>query len=390
MRTHAASVLLLLVAVACGSVRERNGVPEPLAHEAQVPGMPGVRILVTSGRLKMGDIDEFVGRGPALAASGRPLTMLALSGGSDDGAFGAGLLCGWSAAGDRPAFDIVTGISTGGLTAPFAFLGPDCDGKLRESFTSITAKDIYEKRSIFTILGQRDAIADSAPLARLIERTFGAGELAAVAKEYAKGRKLYIGTTHMDADCGAVWDMGAIASSGHPGALALFRKIMLASASIPIAFPPVYFDVEAGGKRYEELHADGGMVAQVFGAAYFDALLRRQGKDATGAFYLVRNSRILPRYSVVTPKMSSLGGRAIGSLIRMQGIGDILRNYQFAMEAHVAFHLAYIPEEFEVRSKESFDKTYMNALFDWAFARAKAGYPWLKEPVGMGAATQPD
>ena len=65
--------------------------------------------------------------------------FLAISGGGDDGAFGAGLLAGWSARGDRPVFGLVTGVSTGALSAPFAFLGGEYDAKLKQKPVSYLA-----------------------------------------------------------------------------------------------------------------------------------------------------------------------------------------------------------------------------------------------------------
>jgi hypothetical protein len=134
------------------------------------------------------------------------------------------------------------------------------------------------------------------------------------------------------------------------------------------------------------MHADGGMETQVFGAGCLIPLLDRQGKERKGAVYLIRNSRVTPKYREITPKLANIGGRAIGTLIRMQGVGDILRNYQFAMDAGVDFRLAYIPEEFQAPTEGPFDPKYMNALFDFAFARAKAGYPWDEMPAGVGVA----
>ncbi|MCU0725182.1 MAG: patatin-like phospholipase family protein [Planctomycetes bacterium] len=381
---HLTSLLLLLLLVACGSVHERNAVPEPLAREAVIPGIPGARILFEAGRDDLASLTAFLSKEPQAAVAGRHLHLLAVSGGGDNGAFGAGILCGWTERKDRPEFDIVTGISTGGLTAPFAFLGSTYDARLRESFTTITADDIYESRGIFSILGHRDAVADSEPLVRMIEKVFTAEDLVAVAREHARGRRLYIGTTYMDGDCLAIWDMGAIAASGQPGALDLFRKVMLASASIPIAFPPVYFDVEAGDRIFEEMHADGGMATQVFGAGFLGPMLARQGAGRQGTVYVIRNATLTPKYEAVPARMASLGGRAISSLIRMQGIGDLLRNHRFTSEEGVGFRLAYIPGEFNAPKTGEFDQSYMNALFDFAYARARTGYPWHTNVSSLG------
>ena len=169
---------------------------------------------------------------------------LALSGGGQDGAFGAGILCGWTEAGTRPQFKLVTGISTGALMAPFAFLGPAYDHVLKEAYTTISDKDVYKAHKPLAILlslvniKPLPALTENKPMEELVARLVDDKVLAEVAREHRKGRRLLIGTTQMDAQRLVIWNMGAIANSGNPQALALFRKIMVASASIPAFFPP--------------------------------------------------------------------------------------------------------------------------------------------------------
>ena len=240
---------LMILLQGCATLKPRNPVPQDLESEVHVPGMPGVRA--------WGDEVSEVFTAFALesikqekAALGKDFTkkpahFLALSGGGDDGAFGAGVLCGWTAHGDRPQFKLVTGISTGALIAPFAFLGSSYDDTLRHLYTSITSEDIFRMKSLLTVLW-RDSIADTAPLARQLEHYVDEALLAEVAAEHKKGRRLIIGTTQLDAQRLVLWNMGAIAASGDPEAIKLFRKIMLTSASIPAAFPPQYIRVEQG------------------------------------------------------------------------------------------------------------------------------------------------
>ena len=189
--------------------------------------------------------------------------FLALSGGSDDGAFGAGLLIGWTAAGTRPEFKLVTGVSTGALIAPFAFLGPSRDAQLREVYTAIGPKDVFSRRDLAS-LPWDDALSDTRPLYKLISRYADEGMMADIAREYRRGRLLLIGTTNLDVMRPVIWNIGAIAASGKPGALELIRHILLASASVPALFPPVLIEVEQGGPRFQEMHVDGGAVAQLF------------------------------------------------------------------------------------------------------------------------------
>ena len=182
----------------------------------------------------------------------RTYPALTLSGGGANGAYGAGLLNGWSEEGSRPVFKIVTGVSTGALIAPMVFLGSEYDGKLKEFYTTISSKDIFKKKGILGIIGG-NSLASTKPLAHRIAKGVDESFLQAVADAHSQGRRLYIGTTNLDSQRLVVWDMGAIASSGDKGALELFRKIMLASASIPVIFPPVYIDVEADHPMAEDI-----------------------------------------------------------------------------------------------------------------------------------------
>ena len=323
-------IILALLLQGCATLRPRNPLPEDLESKVQVPGMPAVRA--------WGDEVSEVFTEFALesvkqekAALGKdfvkkPAVFLALSGGGDDGAFGAGVLCGWTAHGDRPQFKLVTGISTGALIAPFAFLGSSYDDTLRYLYTGITSKDIFRMKSLLTVLW-RDSIADTQPLAKMLDRYVDEAMLAEVAAAHKKGRRLIIGTTQLDAQRLVLWDMGAIAASGDPEAIKLFRKIMLTSASIPGAFPPQYIKVEADGKFYEEMHVDGGTTAEV--VLYETALkpmTQLAGTDEAlrgrpRFLYIIRNSQVKPEWENVKPRVAPIAGRAIGTLIKTQGVG---------------------------------------------------------------------
>jgi len=314
-----------------------------------------------------------------------PVVFLALSGGGYNGAFGAGVLCGWSATGTRPRFKLVTGISTGALIAPFAFLGSEYDSELK-IYTMVTKEEIYRKKSLITALW-RDSLADTKPLADLLAKYFDESMLQAIAAEHKKGRRLFIGTTQFDAQRLVIWDMGAIAASGHPEALKLFRKILLASASIPGAFPPQYIKVEAGGRQYEEIHIDGGVMAQVI--LYEDALkpfgkienkMHILSPHRKRSLYIIRNGRIKPDWEKVRPRLVPITARSIKTLIKTQSVGDLYRLYAFALRDGIDYNLAAIPRDFPPAPKEIFDKDYMNKVFDAAYEMAKKGYPWQKHP----------
>lgn len=402
-KTPILAVLLaacVLLAQGCASLGRIPAVPAPDTTRAEIPGVPNARYWVH------GDLEPFVRDAFASAQREKaylqrighqgplpPVNFLAVSGGGDDGAFGAGLLVGWSAAGTRPEFKGVTGISTGALIAPFAFLGAEGDATLREVYTAIGPKDVLKPRGILAALTS-DGLADNAPLYGLISQKVNADFLKRIAREYQeKGRLLLIGTTNLDARRPVIWNMGAIASSPDPRALDLFRTIMLASAAIPGAFPPVMIDVEVDGKPYQEMHVDGGAMAQVFlyPPRMFD-LARQQGikiPQRARSVYIIRNARLDPDWASVDRVTLSIAGRAISSLIQTQGLGDLYRIYLTARQDGLDYNLAFIGADFNAEHKEDFDTAYMRALFDYGYRLARTGYPWQKAPPGM-VAPKPD
>jgi predicted acylesterase/phospholipase RssA len=194
---------------------------------------------------------------------GREHDYLVLSGGGGNGAFGAGLLAGWTAHGSRPEFQIVSGVSTGALIAPFAFLGPAYDGTLRDVYTRYSTEDLVESRSLLSIV-RGDAALSTARLRALIAHYLDDAVIAAIAAEGARGRSLFVGTTNLDAGRPVVWDITRIAAHGTPAARELIYDVILASTAIPGAFPPVMIQVEAHGLRYDEMHVDGGVTSQLF------------------------------------------------------------------------------------------------------------------------------
>lgn len=313
-----------------------------------------------------------------------PVSFLAISGGGSDGAFGAGLLSGWSSAGTRPEFKVVTGVSTGALTAPFAFLGPAYDEKLRRVYTTVVSRDIFRSRGVIAGFFN-DALFDTAPLRRLMESLIDEAMMRDIAAEYQRGRLLFIGTTNLDADRGVVWNIGEIASSGEPGALKLIHDVLMASAAIPAGFPPVMIDVEAAGNRYQEMHVDGGTKSQVF--LYPPSLdlvsqFRRSGVQRERHAFVIRNARFKPDWEEVPRRTLSVARRSITALIRTQGIGDLYQIYMISRRDHVDFNLAYIPDTFQETPDDLFDPVYMTKLFELGYKKASAGVEWSKVPPG--------
>ena len=372
----------------CSTVQLRNPVPVTLQQEPQVLGLSNIRFWgddippKIEQRMRTMTKADIQTDYPALF--GRPHNYLAISGGGSNGAFGAGLLIGWTQAGGRPEFQMVTGVSTGALIAPFAFLGPAYDPVLKEVYTTISTADIMRRKSWIKII-HSDAAADSTPLLKTIQRYIGDDVIAAIAAQYRTGRRLYVGTTDLDQMRPRIWDIGAIASSGQPGSKDLVHRIMLASASIPGVFPPVRIAVEANGQTYDEMHVDGGTTSQVFvypAAMDWRRLLELLDVPGPANIYVIRNSALKPDRESVEPKLASIAGRSISSLIRTQGIGDLYLIYMISRRDGGNYRLAYIPDDFDEKSKEPFDTAYMNKLFERGYDMSKNGYPWDETPPG--------
>ena len=308
-------------------------------------------------------------------------SFLALSGGGSKGAFGAGFLNGWTDSGTRPEFKIVTGISTGALIAPLAFLGPEYDDELAESYTTIKTKDILNVEGLLgfgvlpVLLGE--SYASTEPLQDMIAEMLTPEVFDAIAREHKKGRRLYIGTTNLDAQRIMAWDMGAIASSGHPDALKLFGKVMLASASIPGAFPPVYFDVEVDGKKYDEMHVDGGTITGVFG--YGVALFTEPQSEGLCSFYVIKNGKLDVEPEQVRRHVFPISVRSFSTLMKAQSWGDMIRLYSVAEEDNVDFNYISLPYGYEAKGKEMFDPEEMKRLYDLGYSIATSDNPWQED-----------
>ncbi len=388
----------------CGSTARLAALPEKLGDHGRFAGMPEDCRVVLDG-----SNDRLFGR-IAFAALRREMeyaqrtgttvgeaNYLAISGGGENGAFGAGLLTGWTQLGTRPVFKGVTGVSTGALSAPFAFLGPDYDADLARVYTDSRAADIMTSRGLLVgLLG--DSLYDSAPLRRMIRGFVTPALLAAIAREYSeKGRLLFVATTNLDVPVGVLWNMGSIAASGHARAAELFTEILLASASIPGILPPVMFDIEMGDKRYQEMHVDGGTVAQVViyppslggddmlsdGTAtqgLVEALMRRPRR-----LFVIRNARPGADPETVPRDTMKIADRAIATLIQSQGLSDLYQLYVIAQRDGIEYNVAWIPQSFTDRLADPFDQVYMRRLYAFGRETMLNGAAWSSLPPGFNA-----
>jgi predicted acylesterase/phospholipase RssA len=369
-----------------------RGPPVPLGSttKATVLGLKNERFFPVSGAgpLESEFVAAMIGqmktRGVKSVSDMPTLQFLAISGGGENGAFGAGLLCGWTAQGTRPVFDLVTGVSTGALSAPFAFLGPEYDPQLRAVYTETNAAQILSKRRLLAAVFS-DAMADNEPLYKTISKYLDERMISAIAAAYDAGRLLLIGSTDLDAQVPVIWNIGAIAKSGHPKAVETIRRILLASAAIPGAFPPTMVDVTIDGKPYQEMHVDGGAFAQTF--LYPAALTenrnerKRRGQPVIEAnAYIIRNGRLDPEWATVERRTLGIAGRAISTMIAASGYNDVIRIYNTTQRDGIGYNLAYIGRDFDMELTEPFEPAYMRALYQYAYQKAVRGYDWAKRP----------
>jgi predicted acylesterase/phospholipase RssA len=334
------SILAIAVMAGCASAIKRNPVPESLIDVAEVRNLEDVRFW---GDAAPPNFQAWLKESRWDQMGSQSHHYLAISGGGENGAYGAGFLNGWSAAGTRPEFTIVTGISTGALLAPFAFLGPDYDDDIKAFYTEFSKDDLVERRSIFKMLSNA-SIIDNRLLREKVAQYITQELMQKIAAEYQKGRILIVGTTNLDTSRPVLWSIGRIAASGAPNALELIHDIIIASTSIGGVFPPVIISVEANGESYDEMHVDGGTVNQVFMYPLgmdFSEIKKRVGLTENPKVYVLRNAPLNPAYQVVKYSMLEVVGQSVTSLLRTQGIGDIERIY---LEARRDGRARFLPD----------------------------------------------
>lgn len=387
----------------CGVVAPHRAVPEPALNRAALKGFPdNIRYygdeaptdLTTIIQRRIGQY-QAANAGYYKAHGKYPdMSYLAISGGGDNGAFAAGLLYGWTQAGDRPEFNIVTGVSTGALIASFAFLGSEYDEELKQVYTTLNSQNIFLKTASTIIDGLTGgmALADNTPLKNMIERQITPEMFARIGAEHLKGRRLLIGTTNLEKQRSIIWDIGKLATSGAPGGVELFRKVLLASAAIPGAFRPVFVHVTADGHTYSEIHVDGGVTAQVILYPFQSVADEKRLFEEAGIarrLYVMRNAKIVPEYQMIgTPHLLALSSRSIETLIKNQGIGDLFKLYAGAKRDGIDFNLIHIPQNFAEKPQEAFDPRYMSKLFELGKGMAQTGIPWQHTPPNYSLVMQ--
>jgi hypothetical protein len=317
------------------------------------------------------------------------IIILALSGGGSRGAYGAGVLAGWTATGLRPEFDVVTGISTGALQATAAFLGSDYDSALK-AFNEVDNDDIFTSAGT-TALITKQSIYDTAPLKAMLADLLDKATIDAVATEHIKGRHLFVGTTNLDANAFTIWNMGKIAASDRPDRYQVYRDVVLASASFPVAFPPVYFPVTTEqGNTYYQMHVDGGARESIFVFTYLAELeqqLQKLGlnwdEDVDPQIYLLNNAQLFTShtYQPVQADTFSIALRSIESLSRKNAVASIYFIWSSGLVHGASISLAFIPQAYDLSKLDilEFDPVEMNRLFQFGYEQSVSDSAWVTQ-----------
>lgn len=384
MRRRAISILItgaVVLALASCVNLPRTAFTEKEQNAAEIPGMPDVRFYSDA---PLPEIMRVMNGDAMMAAAQRNggLDLLAVSGGAYDGAYGAGILNGWTKSGRRPQFVVVTGVSSGSLIAPLAFLGPDYDPQLKDAYTSGASDSIGDGTD--SLLG---VISEAGPrreaLHALVARYVDYKLLRAVAAEHRRGRRLLVVTTNLDAQRAVVWNMGAIASSGGPHALELFRDVLTASCSIPGVFEPTRIRVRGNGREFEELHVDGGVTTNVFMLP--DAMLGNADRDKIqGNMYVILNTRLTPEFQVVEAKVPDMLGRTVSTLLKAHTKMTVLASMEFAQSAGMGYNLTHMDMPLPKDFKPGFNADYMRSVYAIGYRRAAAGDFWRKSIATTG------
>jgi predicted acylesterase/phospholipase RssA len=305
---------------------------------------------------------------------GHALNLLSLSGGGQNGAFGAGFLTGWRESGRRPQFDIVGGVSTGALLATHAFLGtPADDATLEEMYTKINSSDIYTDRGIFSLLSA-DSLKDTTPLRAMIAKYVTAETLKRVAAAYDDNRMLFVGTTNIDYAQTWVWNMTMIAKAGN---LELYRDVLLASASFPIVFPPVEID--------GHLFVDGAARSNVVVPGMGGLQKANPPLYGPGNLYLIDNGKVTEPPQALVRALGEIAATTISVMMEQSMQTAVTRSYFGARVLGYTFNMVGIPDNVDVgKDVLAFDPVQMRAAFDTGRALGAQDNPWQNTPSRSG------
>jgi hypothetical protein len=367
-RIAALSALLLLGA--CGTL-SREAFDPATARIATPAALADVRFAASDTDAAMTSAGPIRAR---IAADKGDFTVLALSGGGANGAYGAGVLAGWTRAGQRPRFDVITGVSTGALAAPFAFLGPDWDARMEAAYTDGGADQLISFKALAPLRGP--SLFSAAPIRRLVEAYVDGAMLQAIAAEHARGRRLLVATTNLDSQETTVWDMGAIATRGDADAVKLFQDILVASSSIPGVFPPVIIGADGPAGRFSEMHADGGVMTPFFTVPESMLLWTDPGGGVhRGALYILINGQVGSSFGVTRGSLVGILARSWDAMSKASTRTTLAATVGFADRNGLAVQISEIPDEAQAEGL-NFKADNMRRLFRMGYDRALAGKAW--------------
>jgi len=361
--------LCLLLLSACATPRVAYDAQQDA--QATIPGIAGARIWSDDPQRLSAGIIEWQKASPAAASP----TLLSLSGGGSAGAYGAGFLACWSKTGTRPKFTVVTGTSVGALIAPFAFLGPDYDPIVSAMFTAGLASNLLKSAGLGGLLGQ--GLFKTGPLEQLVDEYVDGAMLASIAREYKAGRRLFVVTTDLDNQRTAIWDMGAIAASGSPDALQLFRTILIASASIPGVFPPQFIKVEAQGRYFSEMHVDGGVTANVL--VIPESMLASSfpvSRHLKPRFYVIVNGKLDPAFSPIKGGLVDIVSKSFETTVKANTRTSLLATRDYVKSRGWSLYATSIPSNVAIADATDFNTGSMQQLYNVGCNRALSGQRW--------------
>lgn len=318
-----------------------------------------------------------------LAVASEEFNMLALSGGGVNGAYGAGVLMGLAQTGQLKDYSVVTGISAGALIAPFVFVGGDALPKMKSVMLNLNDAAVLGKKKILnTVI--KDAFTDGENFYDLIEDAYPNSMIEQIAEQHRNGKRLFIGTTHFDSGELMIWNVGAIANSELPTKVSLIHQVLAASSSIPGLFPPQFINVEYEGQRYEELHVDGGLAAQVFfnpSNFNYQFVAQALGVKRKPQLDVIRNGLLKAPYKSVLDKGIALLSKSVSSLTLAQARGDLYRMKYISDANNIDMKVTYIDKDFSnaKQSKDMFDKNYLLTIYDYGYKKASEGQLWVTE-----------
>lgn len=327
--------------------------------------------------------------------------LLILSGGGAFGAFGAGFLSGWGEVTDeefsRPQFDTVSGISTGALIAPFAFLGTtDAYDAIVELYEN-PGQDWVREKGLLALIQGDPALYDVSKLQDRIKKVVTPDLANALALESDKNRQLLVGATNADYGQMRVWDLARVSRvSAIDEAVALIASVLQASTAIPGAFPPIIID--------NNLYVDGGATMQVVGGienrewAYVpnaDTPDFSPDKSIRIRIWIIVNQKLRPEPSVVALNWATIMTRSAETLIRtstLQSIRDA-ESYARIIDQLPGFEATMryvgIPQDYSIpESATMFDPATMRQLVKLGRSMGSDPASWMTESLRPGAPSE--